>query len=506
MRKFLLALLIPLLTLLIGSATAEIHVLDDLRATLEVPDSYIALTTKNLDAYAEWLKSRGTSVEAAVADFEARGVIMQCWTVENDVCFELTARKTDQSASLFDINEQDNSIRGTYRLGHYPENRYTDEGYTFSSADWKNTSSGRYLVLRYIKRDGAEITHRGLMRRTIRNGYEISFDMMVFGRTPTNKDNSALNKIWGTFKFVELLPLPPSATAKINVTQTPPAETNEANFEILGTASKGVKLTAVTMGLSYPTPILSEVEVGASGKFKLPIKLPKEGVFLVTITGEYGGEDVVELAYPVTYQHTLLTVNVTSAPESVVTSDSFSITGTSEPGATIQIFINNNDMFMKKVTAAGKFKVDIDTSVEGPYEVVLAFSKKNLADRRITYTFTREWSENDMIRELRSQSIKPGYNTLMKKIQGYEGRIMGYKCYLVDVTQAGDEWIAHMALTKRGAEYRSIIFVVCNEKPNVAVGSQVMMYGTCVGMSVPAEDDENQTSYPCFELLLFASL
>lgn len=508
MRKLLKYALILLLALLARPALAEIHVLDDLRATVEIPESYIQLTSSNLSSNAQWLESRGLTADAVRKDFEERGVLFQCWTEEYDACFELTALQTDQSTNIFDVNEQETTVRGAYRLMHYPENAFTNEGYNFSSADWKNTPSGRFLILRYIKRDGGEIVHRGLMRRTIRNGYEITFDMQVFGRSVTNKDNTALNKIWDTFKFVEILPLPPAASAKINITDMPPTETNSDSFTIEGTAAKGVELTAVVMGLSYPTPINSKVEVGSSGKFKLPIKLPKEGAFVITMFGEYGGEVVWELdpPYSVTYHRTFLAVNVTTPIPTVITADSFTILGTSEPGASIQVFLNNNEMIMKKVTAAGKFKIDIDTSAEGTYELLLVFSKKGLADRRIPYTFERKWSEADMLKELKSQAIKPSHATLIKKIKGYEGRIMGYKCYMLSAKQSGDTWIAEMALTKKGDEYSGIIWVACDEKPDIPIGGRITMYGTCVGMSVPNDEDETQASYPCFELLLFVSL
>ncbi len=506
MRKFLLIAAVLFLSVFFVPALAEVHVLDELRATIDIPDNYIILTPETLATNEVWLTSRGLSLDAVTADFQKRGVLYQCWTEVQDACFELSATQNDSTLNIFDVNEQDNSVRAAYRLSHYPENAFLNDGFDFSSADWKNTPNGRFLILRYLKRDGGEITHRGLMRRTIRNGYEITFSMQVYGRSPTNKDNSALNKIWESFHFVEVLPLPPAASAKINITTPPPKETNQANFTIEGSGAKGVKLTAVVMGLSYPTPVLSEVEVSASGKFKLPIKLPKEGVFLITITGEYGGEDVVELAFPVTYQHTLLTLNVTTPIPAIVTTDELSVLGTSEPGAMIQVLMNNEPLFTKKVNAGGKFKLDLETPTEGPYEVVLVFSKKGLADRRITYTFTRQWSETDMIGEVKSQAIKPGYSTLTKKIEGYEGRIMGYKCYLLNTTQAGDEWISEMALTKRGEEYSGKILVTSNDKPSVPAGSQTMMYGTCVGMSVPSEEDETQASYPCFELLLFATL
>ncbi len=506
MRKLLFATLICLLTLLCVCATAETYVFDDLFAAVDIPDGYIVLTPDNLSTNATWLESRGTTQEAAANDFLKRGVLIQCWSQEYDLCFELTAVATEQAQAVFDLNEQTTSFRADYRLGHYPDNIYENDGYEFSSADWKNTSNGRFLVLKYLKRDGAEIVHRGLMRRTIRNGYEITFDLQTFTRKPSNKDNSLLNTIWNSFKFVEILPLPPIASAKVNITKVPPTETNEREFTIEGTAAEGVKLISSTMGLSYPDAIISEVVVGANGKFKLPIRLPKEGAFLTTVTGEYQGEDVIELAYPVTYQHTLLAVNITSPMPTTVTTSEVVLSGTAEPGASIQVFVNTEAVANKKVTAAGKFKIEIETKKEGPYEVVLAFSKKNLSDRRITYSFTRQWSENDMLKEIKSQAIKPGYSTLKNKIKGYEGRIMGYKCYLVSVNQSGDEWIAQMALTKRGSEYTSIILVTCNELPTTTIGGQVMMYGTCVGMSLPDEGDESQASYPCFELLTFASI
>ncbi len=506
MRKLFFCTLVLLCGLFCLGARAETGLFDALHATVEIPDTYIVLKKDNLSNYGEWLKSRNTTAEDVTADFDKRGVLMQCWSAEGDSCVEITAVQNEQTLNTFDINLQEDSVRGRYRLSHYPENEFGAQGYDFSSADWKNTPEGRFLILRYIRRNNGEIIYRGLMRRTIRNGYEVTFDLQVYNRSITNKDNNALNAIWESFHFVEVLPLPPAASAKINIVKAPPTETNVAEFTIEGTAAKDVKLTTVVMGLSSPNPLVIEAEVAASGKFKIPVTLPKEGVFMITMTGEYQGEDVTELAFPVTYQHTLLTFNLQTPFPTVVTTPELILLGTSEPSASIQVHVNGEQVQTKKVNAQGKFKIELDTKTEGSYEVVLVFSKKGLADRRIMNSFTRKWSEADMIKQLQSQSIKPGYSTLKKKIEGYEGRIMGYKCYLVGYTKAGDEYIAQMALSKRGNEYISLILVTCNEEPTMPIGSQVLMYGTCAGMSLPSEEDETQASYPCFELLLFASL
>ena len=185
MRKSFVWIVLLLTVLICAPAAAEIYVFDDLYASMEVPDSYIVLTDKNLPNYAAWLEARGSSLEDTQADFYNRGVLLQAWNEEMDTCFELRAHQDDESMMMFDVNEQTSEVRGTYRTSHYPRNEYP--GYDFSSSEWKNTDEGRFLCLQYVYRDHSEILHRGFMRRTIRNGYQIDFDMQVHGRSATDK-------------------------------------------------------------------------------------------------------------------------------------------------------------------------------------------------------------------------------------------------------------------------------------------------------------------------------
>ena len=334
MRKWFIGIvLILLLIAAAATAQAQTYVLDDLMAAVEIPDTYIVITPDNIGQYAEWLSGQGVTSEETVNDMLRRGVLLQCWDQDTpDRRFELVATQTEQTLLVFDVNEQTEDYRRNYRTSFYPHNEYTAEGYTFSTSNWKRTDNGRFLVLEYIMRTYGDIDHRGFMRRTIRNGYEITLDMQVYDRRTTSKDNSALNKIWNTFKFVEVLPLPAAAQAQINIVSPPPQETNNSSFAISGTAAKGVKFTTTTMGLNYPTPINAEVEVGSNGKFSIPVELPREGVYLTTLTAEYNGETVAEIAFPlITYQGTLLTVNIlTEIPESV-SSDTITIQGTASP-------------------------------------------------------------------------------------------------------------------------------------------------------------------------------
>ncbi|MFH1513502.1 MAG: hypothetical protein ABIG45_09140, partial [Bacillota bacterium] len=342
MRKWMIGMALILTAIFISlTAQAQTFVLDELMATVEIPDAYIVITPDNIATYADWLSGQGLASEETVNDMLKRGVLLQCWDQEDtDRRFEITATQDEQTIMVFDVNEQVDEYRRNYRTGFSPNNEYTALGYTFSSSTWKHADNGRFLILEYILRKYGEIDHRGYMRRTIRNGYEITLDMQVYNRRLVSKDNTALNRIWDTFKFVEILPLPAAAKAQINITSAPPQETNTPDFNITGTAAPGAKFTAVVMGLNYPEPIVSEVEVGRDGRLSIPISIPREGVFMITVTAEYDGESVAELAYPVTYQRTLLAVNIQSGVPESVSSDTVTIQGTAEPGAEIQVFVN----------------------------------------------------------------------------------------------------------------------------------------------------------------------
>ena len=505
MRKLVFSLVLALVVLLCGIAAAETLTFDPIKATVEMTDAYVVLTPQNLSSFEDWLAAHGKTLDSTQQDFEQRGVLMQGWNSDGDACLELTALETEQSKTWFDIDQQPESVRRAYRLSHYPNNDFSDAGYDYTVSEWKKVAAGRFLILRYTKRTDGVVDHRGFARRTIRNGYEITLDMKVYGRSASNKDNAALNTVWNTFAFTELLPLSLTASAKLNITTVPPTETSDSSFNIEGTAAPDVELTAVVMGLSAPDPVLFTVVVPKNGKFKLPIKLSREGVFLITLTASVGGEDAAEMAYPVTYQRTLLAVNTTTEVPDVVTSDTLRIAGTSVPGAQIQLIVNETST-KKHVAANSKWFVDIDTSAEGTYDVVLVFSKKGLADRRFTYGFTRKWSEADMLSQLAKEAIKPAYKVLCNKIDGYDGRVMGYKAYVVTISQAGEDWIAQLALTKKNGKYSDIILVTCPEEPAIKPDQRVLMYGTCAGMSVPGDASDASSSYPCFDLLVFDEL
>lgn len=92
------------------------------------------------------------------------------------------------------------------------------------------------------------------------------------------------------------------------------------------------------------------------------------------------------------------------------------------------------------MTSEGKFSIDFTLKQEGVYEIGLIFSKKSLTDRRLIYTVSRNWSAADTLKQLKKEAVKPGYATLVQKIAGYEGKVMGYNAYFLSAAESGDGW------------------------------------------------------------------
>ena len=506
MRKYMMILLAALLLLLPVSALAEQVTLDSIHAELTIPDGYIVLTPDNLDYHPEWIEGMGTTAEALGADFAARGVLLQAWTIARDACLEVTAVKDELAQQYFDIDQQEAAIRTAYKNGHANGTYFGDLGYKFTTAEWKNVASryGRMLQLRYTLTN-ATGTRQGYMRRTIRNGYTITLDYQAVGRDSKSADNKALDTIMSTFAFTTTLPKPPEVASKLVFESKPPAETNTGKFTVKGTGDAGLHIIGVVMRMSDPDPTIIETDINKKGNFALDVQLPAEGVWLMTLTVENQGVVTEEVFFDTTtYQKRLLPVNLDAELSTVLTADTLTISGTTMPQTDVQISVDGMTSYEKHIRTnnSGGFSFKIDTKKEGDYNIGISFTKKDYDSRRLVVTATRTLTEEDVRNGYRSEAVKPAYSTLTSKLAGYTGRVMHYDLYCVNIERSGDQWLIYMAMDKKKSGYKNIIVVLADDAPAFVADAQVHMYGRCIG-PYEVSSEEGTATYPAFELLFW---
>ena len=529
MRKLAFALIVlGLVFVLTVPGLCQGMSLDTIFASVEIPDSYTILTPENMEVNAEFLRSRGMTVDVMLQTFQAEGILLQAYGKSGDTCLQITALEDVDAKTYFDLDQQTPTIRAKYRREHLDGEAYQLLGISYDSAEWKKTTAyGRFLMLKYVQRLDGKVDHRGFARRTIRNGYTITVDYQVFGRGITAKDNNALNEIMDTWRFTKVL----SASAKTGdtsdtastgstgnqdtasdttdgamITRKPPEETSSAAFTVEGTSTPGAEITCSIVRMSTMEALTFTDTANKSGKFSLDVTLPQEGVYNISLTVTVNDVTVEEISFPngITYDKTLLPVQFNETFPEEITKDKFALSGITDSG--VQITLNvNGKTYTDKANSKGEFSFNVDTSKEGTYTFDFTFIKKNQAEQHVSFNAERTIGESEKNAQVREEAIKPAYNTLTSKIKGYTGRIMGYTAYVKEIQKSGDAWVLFMAFRQTKTGYRDIFVLTTTQEPPVMIDTQVKMYGRCTGM-YQVQDDNGVAEYPSFELLFWDNL
>ena len=534
-KLFLITLMLVLLACCTAASAMTEYELKPCSGKMAIDEnSYIVLTADNLAEHPDLVRNIGKTKDELVADWEARGVQLQAWTKKMDACLEVTVVQDEESAQFYDLERQTRQVRNDYLNLHRVSNKkYIQDGYSLYEIEWKKQKlSGNFLKFEYKRLTDSGLC-RGLMRKTVRNGWTIVLDYQVFNRLPRKTDENNLNKIANTIEFEEIEPAPldtasssaggegaegsegaevqtvvnGTASGLLKITVPPPAETNMDTFTIEGQTTPGAHLIGVAMRWSSATPLKFTADATKAGNFKLKITLPDEGVWLVTLNLEVNGAIVAEEVFDTTtFSRTILPVTLAEEVPAQLTGNEFVLSGETSKGVEIQCIVTNtaapdhpyNDAC--KTNGTGKFKFKIPTAAEATYDFTLVFSKKGYNTKRLTWTAVRALSEQEIQAKSTAKAIHPGYATLNKKLESYIGQTMVYKAHIVDVTQNGDDWIITAALKKNKKGYSDFLIFESSKDPVLMTEAQVKIYGICIG-SYPVQSEEGDTSYPRFEYL-----
>ena len=484
-----------LLTLLFSaSALAETYSFGDVRAAVTIPDTFEqVLTPYNLGTKRDWLEQHGLDHDSLSNSFDQEGVLLMAYEEKEGRTLVITALRDVDGQTYFDLNNQDEAMRKEFRVSHTNGTAYGILGYTYTSAKWANYGKNalRFLQTEYTLRQEGELVCAGYQRRTIRNGYTITLDMQIRGRSPKQADNALLEKIMKTWEFTEVLPMP-ALPIKLSLTSAPPTETSEATFTIKGTTVKKAKVTATLFSLGTTGGQSFTDTANNSGNFAVKVTLPAQGVYSLTLTAEQEGAITAQRLYSVTFKQGLLPVELLVTPGDSLDDETI-LSGTGLDGAKAQLSVSGPVPYNKTVSGA-KFQFKVDTHLEGTYQFVLTVSKKGMHERTFSFTGTRTYSDSERGDKIRANAKKMAYANLAKTES--QGRSVWEEGYITGITQSLNEWVVTFALTKSGSAYKDICYLICQEKPAFAVDSKVKIYGTAAGTYTVLSDDGNVKSYP----------
>lgn len=498
MRKLSTLILITLCIVLLplpGVATSEgVAVsLDQIYASFGLPKNFTtALTPQTLAVNEPWLTAVQKELSEVEKEFEDNHILFQGWNQENNVCLEITAVEDTWAKEYFDIDGQTEQTQSDYKTAHLEDEIDTD--YSYDDAQWeKSKKTGGFLSLEYVHRSGNDVTHRGVAKRTIRNGYTITVDLKVFGRSIKAADRNLLNKVMETWIFTQVLPMPSESASKaIYYTKAPPSETNSGKFTVKGVSYPEASVIGVLMSWTRDQePILVETTANKKGEFTLDITLPNESTYGMSLTVETEADIYEELLVSsITYNKRQIPVSFTGDfAEAVKNSDLHLTTneskvvleGTSMKGAKIQLMYGGKNI-KKNVGGNQSFSFDIPTKEEGTYDITIVFGTATHSERRFNFTVERVFTPSQKRALIKEEAVKPSFNTLTEKIEGYTGRYMVYTLYPISVKKANEnEWLIEMAMDATKSGFKNIIYVVSDEEPGFTMESELRLYLECLG-------------------------
>lgn len=486
LRRIVVWCLALTLLLSLTPALAESYEFTGVSARVSLPEGVYqtVLTPDNLKDNEAFIKSQNGTVEDWTADFASRGVLLQAYDPQENRVLIITALSDVDAQRYYDINQQTADVRAKYRASHGADGAYTLLGYKYDSISWKNFKEvGRFLQLRYSYRQEGELVSRGFQRRTIRNGYTFTVDMRVYGRALKGGDNTALNKVFDTFAFTNVQSVP-DLPINIEETATAPVETNQPSFTLKGKTKPEAELKALLMSFGTSATQTFEAKANKQGVYSLPITLPNEDVYLLTLTVSSPGLEEFSKVYNIRYQQGLLPVQIANAPPFETTEDSFVLSGsTDQTGVTARLFVNNQEM-SKAIGKNGAFSFTIDTTQVGAYDIRLTFSKKGLQDRGFQYTMNRVTSQEAQQAALRQGAYTPEYDELINKQDELDGKMLSLSGYIVSREAGADETTMRLALLKTDAGFEQLVMLQLENDPGFAIGTRVRVYGLAAGINI----------------------
>ena len=525
-KKAIFLLLVLLIAVFCAAAAADTaYSLSPCPGTVTIPDAnYIVLTPDNVRSHPDLLTTIGKTADELISDWEDRGVVLQAWfqSKKMDSCLEISVRQDDDSSMYYDlVNHPSDNGWKTFISSHKGTSAYAEEGYSIKEAEKKQQAGKNYFLRLKYKRTTESKVYWGYVAKTVARGYTVVLDYQVYDRGLRSGDQNQLNKITNTIQLHEGGAATPSgspsssdsgsassSSAYLQITSEPPVETNSDTFTVEGRTAPGARVIGVLMRINSADPVLFYADANAkSGDFKMKVTLPEENIWLMTVNVELNGEIINEHAFSTTtYKKTIIPITFENDVPEVLTADETIVSGVTDKNVTIQCIVTNGiSNFEKQITTngTGKFNFKIPTAKEANYHFTLVFSKKGHDTKRFTHDASRNLTDEDRKAAIRKEAIKPGYSNLTRNLDKYVNKVMGYNLYIANIQQQGSEWIITAAMVKNNSGYRNVIYFLTDEEPALEIGSQHLMYGTCIGPYV-FQSEEGTEQYPAFDLLFVA--
>lgn len=493
----LFALSLFALSLLSGTALAQRIEMDEGHVAFTYPDSYLVLSPQLCGVYAPLILEAGLDPEALAMEMENLNILSRGYSEDFSQNLGVLISGDDFSAEVFDIAQITDSQRQTLRRRAQNDSLWETTGMRAQDVEWQREGGVYWLFIHYTRTRADELIGRGLRYITIRNGMYVALDWQISSGRFSNRD---LSNFRARLADVEILETVERAMRTVALTAEIPAETTQDTVTIRGVTSPGAALVAQAPDGNGEMQTLSVGEAGQSGSFSLLVELETEGTYPITLTAS--AEGMLPASHSGTIVYSAKTLPISGIAErATVTTDRTTISGTTLAGVQIQL-VTPFGLSKKRSGNDGSFSFELTTEEAGDYEYTLILDRSGYNQRRMSFTITREVTDDQERARIKAGAQKISYRNLQRDLDGNQGIVMVLYGPVTQVSEAGGIYYVRMQFNRDGSgTWYNPVVIVSQGDLGVKEGDMLTAAVTVAGVYEEQDETGTDVIVPRFELM-----
>lgn len=218
-----------------------------------------------------------------------------------------------------------------------------------------------------------------------------------------------------------------------------------------------------------------------NGKFEFAVTLIEEGKYDYKIVCQKEGFNTYITTYSI--ERVLPTIKLTlDKINSPVYSKRITISGKTEPKANI---IVSGDINLEKIAnSQGEFSFDVNTAIEGQYNILIKARKDGFKENIKEVSFKRELTEEEKFIAYANACQSVSYKVLKKNPDKYIGTKVKFTGQVLEIQESGNYTIMRIAVTNLGYgmwDFNDALLVEFNNSTEIVEDDIVNVYGVITG-------------------------
>ncbi len=485
-----------------GSALIIFPEMDEWQGRFSRREKWTTVTKETLEENWELVAARGGTEEEIRARYAAETFLFEAYSpdISADACFRAERFENEMTQEIWNLRHWDNEERK--RIIGYLESGRAFPGMEVGSLNVQGRSPNQYLR-GYFTNEPPAALESGRIRIDFRNGRMYVFSYCVSGRAAGTESafvpefslcqNTPLLHDRSVF-LNEALPRKVSAALK----DTAPQDALPGNIRLTGTSEPGAQL-AVTLNGRPVTGMMN-----GDGSFIVILPLQECGEYETELIFTHPKLAERRITHTVRVSEERTPLMVTKSPENYAGLGEMTISGLTEPGASVALRMGETEISACSADEAGKFTCSFEAEEPGVCTVQLTVQAEGRSANTREIAFHADYESREAALKAYEEKVQDvPLPDMQKNADAYIGSIVKLPVFVVkmETTPQGLSAVCRQEkLTGNGISYYLYHIDIAGYAGSLCrEGAKMTVYGEVTGSAPCTFEDGTECILPAVQ-------